>query len=163
MIGACCVSLPPATMGRMVSFPAAFPGVLGVAAFGKFGSYPKDSAHCCTESNRQSADGAYFLAKFSNFGDAVDFCAPGVAVRSTVPGGYNVLDGTSMACPQVAGVAALALASDPDLLNAPRDAERVERLISRLTESAETLGFGAQFEGAGFPRVDRFLRPSYQS
>jgi subtilisin family serine protease len=143
--------------GKGVSFPAAFPAVYGVGAFGKFREYPPDSGHCRAESPNRSKDGEFFLANFSNFGDKVEFCAPGVAVRSTVPGGYLALDGTSMACPQVAGLAALALASRPDLLNAPRDAERVERLVSVLRAASEILGFGAQFEGAGFPKIDRLF------
>lgn len=46
-------------------------------------------------------------ASFSNYGDWVDIAAPGTAIRSTVPGGYGNMQGTSMACPHVSGVAAL--------------------------------------------------------
>lgn len=145
--------------GSAVSFPAAFPNVFAVGAFGEFGVYPQDSYHREAESRIRSKDGRRFMARFSNFGNRVEFCAPGVAIRSTVPGGYLSLDGTSMACPHIAGLAALALASRPDLLTAPRDAERVERLVRLLRESAEVFGFGAQYEGAGFPRIDRLLGP----
>lgn len=46
-------------------------------------------------------------SSFSNYGDWVDICAPGGNIMSTIVGGYGSMDGTSMACPQVSGVAAL--------------------------------------------------------
>ena len=57
-------------------------------------------------------------AYFSNWGDWIELAAPGVNVYSTVPGGYTSMSGTSMACPHVAGVAALAWSQYP---NSTRD------------------------------------------
>ena len=58
-----------------------------------------------------SSDG---LASFSNHGATqVDLGAPGEGILSTVPGGYGYKSGTSMATPQVTGVAAVVLGEHP--------------------------------------------------
>lgn len=56
-------------------------------------------------------------APFSNYsGEVVDVFAPGVAINSTIPGGkYKKLDGTSMASPEVAGIAAVLKAYYPQI------------------------------------------------
>ena len=55
-------------------------------------------------------------ASFSNYGvKSVDLFAPGVGIRSTLPGGgYGSANGTSMASPHVAGTAALVWSAFPE-------------------------------------------------
>ena len=73
--------------------------------------------------------GEGLVAGFSNFGKTeVDVFAPGVKIYSTVPGGnqYANLQGTSMASPVVAGLAALILEYFPNL-----SAEQVKYVIEK--------------------------------
>ena len=62
----------------------------------------------------------HFVATFSNYGKkSVDLFSPGVEIYSTVPNNkYEDLQGTSMASPATAGVAALLLSYFPDLTTA---------------------------------------------
>lgn len=71
-------------------------------------------------------------ADFSNFGACVDIFAPGVGIisaSSLSDAGYSTKDGTSMAAPHVAGVAALLLEEDRNLSVAALR----ERLLYRAT------------------------------
>ena len=55
-------------------------------------------------------------ARFSNFGTNLDVVAPGVDIFSTtLNNGYVASDGTSLAAPQVSGIAALILSVNPNL------------------------------------------------
>ena len=55
-------------------------------------------------------------AFFSNFGNAIDVAAPGVAILSSLPGGnYEYYDGTSMASPHVAAAVSMLKLDKPGL------------------------------------------------
>lgn len=98
-------------------------GILFVAAAGNDGSDNDETPFYPANLNREldnvvsvaATDRTDALAYFSNFGaDSVDLAAPGVDILSTIRGStYRSFSGTSMACPHVAGVAALIKARYP--------------------------------------------------
>jgi subtilisin family serine protease len=84
---------PRPITGDCLSLPTELPGMVVVGS---------------VDANNDKSD-------FSNFGTGkISITAPGEAVYSTFPGGgYATLDGTSMASPHVAGVAALIRSTNP--------------------------------------------------
>lgn len=76
------------------------------------------------------------FADFSNHGDMVDICAPGVDIYSTwLNKGYETLSGTSMAAPHVTGAVACFLHANP---TAPPDV--VKRAILQTAKNDVVLG-----------------------
>ena len=94
-----------------LSFPSAFPGVLGVAA---------------TDRDNQRA-------VFSNSNEAVDIAAPGDSILSTLPGDtVGVKSGTSFAAPLVSGVVAHMKARYPRASHG--------QIVTALLDTADPLG-----------------------
>ncbi|MCH6233495.1 S8 family serine peptidase [Cognataquiflexum rubidum] len=72
------------------------------------------------------------FATFSNFGNPpIDYCAPGVSIKSTwIGGGYNTISGTSMAAPHAAGVLLLGAARTSGFVTGDKDST-ADPIISR--------------------------------
>ncbi|WP_328586684.1 S8 family serine peptidase [Neobacillus vireti] len=116
------------------------------------------------------------LADFSSRGPVTgsweikpDIVAPGVAINSTVPGGYLSLQGTSMAAPHVAGACALIKQAHPDwtpeqikaaLMNTAKPLVKTGGAdSSKATVTAKTGSYYRTFEqGAGRIQVDEAIK-----
>jgi len=124
-----------------VSYPACASGAIAVGAVDKFDQ----------------------ITGFSNKGPALDIVAPGNSILSSwscndvfvfpplncISTWYNVISGTSMSSPHVAGVVALMLDKNPDLT--------VDEVKNGLYSTAITIGTG-NFDGNG--RVDAYAAVS---
>lgn len=113
-------------------YPAAFPGVIGVAA--------------TTQIDKR--------AEFSNYGFYIDVSAPGVDIFSTTPRSgffdyttnYDKASGTSMASPIVAGLAGLVLSVSPSLSS--------NDVTNAIIDGTDDLGPQGWDEATGWGRVD---------
>ncbi|BDD03226.1 S8 family serine peptidase [Aureibacter tunicatorum] len=106
-------------------------------------SFPAGYQHVIAVANTTSKD---IKASSSNYGTWVDISAPGTGIYSTVPlkssepGGYKYSSGTSMSCPLVAGLAAVAKAYDPSLSS--------EALLNLIRETSDDIGaFNEEYIG----------------
>jgi subtilisin len=119
-------------------------GVLVVAAAGNSGrrngrgdtvGYPANYASVIAVAATDQSDNR---GSFSSTGPAVELSAPGVGILSTTPSNsYASYNGTSMASPHVAGVAALIWEAKPNLTNV--------ELRQLLRQTAKNLGDSNQY------------------
>ncbi|MEI7529706.1 MAG: S8 family peptidase [Elusimicrobiota bacterium] len=110
-----------------VNYPAKYPEAIAVSA----------------------SDSSDKLASFSSKGPEIAVIAPGVNIYSTGKGGgYKTMSGTSMACPHVAGLAALAISAGASTPAAAREA---------LVKAATKLpGLKPTDQGAGMIDASKF-------
>lgn len=114
--------------GDNVGYPARYSSVIAVAA---------------TDSNNKRGS-------FSSTGSTVELSAPGVSIYSTVPNNsYATYNGTSMASPHVAGVAALVWGAKPTLTNV--------QLRQLLRDTAVNLGTASHY-GYGLVQAMNAIR-----
>jgi subtilisin family serine protease len=132
--------------GIFPSFSAGNSGP-GPGTVGSPGDYPESFATGATDSND-------VIAGFSSRGPSCfgeikpEVTAPGVSVRSSVPGGsYESWDGTSMAAPHVSGGVALLLQIDP---------ATVTELENFLESTAVDLGSVGKDNDYGSGRIDLY-------
>jgi subtilisin len=134
-----------------VSWPAADDRAVAISALGRKGTFPSATTESSDVAAPFGKDKKNFIAAFSNIGMEIDLTGPGVGIISTVPGGYAVMSGTSMACPAVTGIAARILAKRQDIYELPRDQQRSDAIAQALFNVAKSLGFKPQLEGHGLP------------
>ena len=120
----------PAGRGDNVIYPAKYKNVTAVAA----------------------TDISDERARWSSTGPDVELSAPGVSIYSTYPGGYKYMSGTSMACPHVAGTAALVIASG--ITDSNGDGMINDEVRARLQKTAEDLGAAGFDTKYGYGLVD---------
>ncbi|ERI95629.1 putative thermostable alkaline protease [Clostridiales bacterium oral taxon 876 str. F0540] len=107
----------------------------------------------CDNSSPAGDEGAYTVSSineynekssFSNYGNSIKIAAPGENILSTIPkGDYDYKNGTSMAAPYIAGVAAMVKAQNPGLT--PEDIEYIlDKTADDIMEKGkdEETGYG---------------------
>lgn len=89
------------------------------------------------------------IALNSGRGPEVDLCAPGVEILSTLPNNkYGKMSGTSVACPHVSGVAALAWGAHPSSRN--------EQIWNLIASTADDRGIPGPDSKYGYGRVNAY-------
>ncbi|GIV09313.1 MAG: hypothetical protein KatS3mg019_1404 [Fimbriimonadales bacterium] len=119
-------------------------GCLVVVAAGNGGSSsPQYPAYYTNSIAVAATDSSDTLTSFSQYGSWVDIAAPGANILSTYPNNqYQSLSGTSMACPHVAGAAAVLWSHNQSLTNAQLRNALETHVDSYQPYAGRTIGSG---------------------
>jgi PKD repeat protein len=140
-------------------------GVMLIASAGNDnstqGHYPSGYNHVVCVASTNEND---IKSDFSNYGNAVDFCAPGgygnsgpqglmsTTYEETSYGYYNCYFGTSMATPFAAGLCGLIKSVNPDLTP-----DEIEAIIESTCVNIDTIAGNASYAGMlGAGRIDAY-------
>ncbi len=141
-------------------FPAAYRDVVAVCATSKAAGESEPTGSSDPSKGSAESRGERYKARYSNYGDWVDICAPGTQVVSSIPGGsIDNKSGTSQASPHVSGVAGLLKAVRPSL-----SAMEIRELLIKYSDFDFLYGLlpsgarvNADFEYSPYPDVKVFL------
>ena len=128
---------------NILNYPAAYAHVLGVGAI------------CDEVVSPPECPDPYGLALFTNHNRSLDVLGPGVKILSSLPlsvtedqvqPGYGLKDGTSMAAPFVAGVAALVFGTHPKA--------SPYQVLRHIQNTAEDMGVTGRDDFTGYGKVN---------
>ena len=142
-LGASVLSASGNDNSSSISYPAAYDGSMAVGSL----------SPCNERKNTGSCDGESFWG--SNYGNGLDFLAPGVRIHTTaLNGGYmSDFNGTSSATPHAAGIAALILSVEPSL-----SPENVREIMQTACDDIGTSGWDSQ---TGYGRLNAYMSLIY--
>jgi subtilisin family serine protease len=116
-------------------------------------TYPANRGNVITVTAMNSNEN--FAASYSNYGDTVDFCAPGTSVVSTyLKGKYQKMSGTSMATPHITAAVAYVKMIQPSL-----NYKGVKKVLKKYAVDKGTYGWDPQY-GWGYVNLHDYFDQS---
>ncbi|MDE6426810.1 MAG: leucine-rich repeat protein [Ruminococcus sp.] len=99
-----------------------------------------------------ACDSENIKANFSNYGNSIDVTAPGVDIRSCIPGGgFKSLNGTSMATPHISAAAAMIKYADENATPA-----EIEQTLKDISLDLGDPGKDVYY-GYGLPKLSKLI------